>query len=57
MHILIDEKDILPDIFGNEDIAKGVLVSGTHVEPRSVHALNKSTFLVTYTSEILAADI
>ena len=38
IHILIDGKDILPDVFRNENIAKGVLVSGTHVKPRSVHA-------------------
>ena len=55
--ILIDGKDILPDVFRNEDIARGVLVSGTHVEPRSVHALNKTTFLVTYSLGILAADV
>ena len=57
VRILIDGKDILPDVFRNEDITKGVLVSGTHVEPRSVHALNKTAFLVTYPSEILAANI
>ena len=27
--ILVDGKDILPDVFRNEVIAKGVLVSGT----------------------------
>ena len=26
VHILIDGKEILPDVFGNEDIAKGVLI-------------------------------
>ena len=57
MCILIDRKDILPDAFRNEDIAKGVLVSGTHIEPRSVYALNETTFLVTYSSEILAEYI
>ena len=55
--ILIDGKDILPDDFRNKDIAKGVLVSGTHVKPRSVHALNETTFLVTYSSGILAEEI
>ena len=55
--ISIDGKDILPDVFRNEDIAKEVLVSGTHVKPRSVHALNKTIFLVTYSSGILAEDI
>ena len=33
------------------------MVSGTHVKPRSVHALNETTFLGTYSSEILAEDI
>ena len=32
-------------------------MSWTHVEPRSVQALNESTFLVTYTSGILAHEI
>ena len=36
VHILIDGKDILPDVFRNEEIAKGVLVSGMQVKPRSV---------------------
>ena len=49
-------KDILLDVFRNEDIMKGVLVSGTHVKPRSVHALNETTFLVTYSSGILAEE-
>ena len=44
-------------VFRNEDIARGVLVSVTHVEPRSVHGLNEATFLVTYSSGILAEDI
>ena len=52
-HILINRNDILLD----EDIAKGVLVSITHIKPRSVHALNETTFLVTYSSGILAEDI
>ena len=55
--VLIDRKDILLDVFRNEDIAKGVLVSGTHVKPRSVHTLNKTTFLVTYSSGMLAEEI
>ena len=36
---------------------KGVLVSWMHVEPRSVQALNETTFLVTYASGILADEI
>ena len=55
--ILIDGREILPDNFCNEDIVKGVLVSGTHIEPRNVYALNETTFLVTYSSGILAEEI
>ena len=44
VHILIDGKDILPDVFRNEDITKGVLVSGTHVEPSSVMLLMRLHF-------------
>ena len=57
VHILINGKDILLDIFRNEDTTKGVLVSGIHVKPRSVHVPNETTFLVTYSSAILAEDI
>ena len=32
-------------------------MSWTHVEPRGVHALNETTFLVTYSSGILADEI
>ena len=55
--ILLDGKDILLDVFRNEEIAKGVLVSRTQVKARSVYALNETTFLVTYPSEIWAEDI
>ena len=55
--ILTDAKDILLDVFRNEEIVKGVLVSGTHVEPGSIYALNETTFLVTYPSGIWAEDI
>ena len=44
VHLLINRKDILPDAFRNEDIVKGVLVSGTDVKPRNVHALNVNYF-------------
>ena len=43
--------------FRNEEIAKGVLVSGTQVKPRNVYALNETTFLVTYSLGILAEEI
>ena len=36
---------------------KGVMVSGTHIELRTVHALNETTFLVTYSSGILVEEI
>ena len=55
--ILIKGRDILLDIFRNEDIVKGVLIGVTHIEPRSVHTLNETTFLVTYLLGILAEDI
>ena len=55
--ILIDGKEILPHVLCNEDVAKGVLVSLMHVEPRNVQALNETTFLVTYASGILAEEI
>ena len=55
--ILIKGRDILPDVFTNEDIVKGVLIGMIHVEPRRVSALNETTFLVTYSSGILADDI
>ena len=32
-------------------------MSWTHVDPRSVHALNETIFLVTYSSGILAKEI
>ena len=57
VHILIEGRDILLDIFRNEDIAKGVLIGITHVEHRSVHALNEITFLVTYSLGIMAEDM
>ena len=46
--ILIEGRDILPDIFRNEDITKGILIGATHMEPRNVYALNETTFLVNY---------
>ena len=55
--ILIEGRDILPEIFRNDDIAKGVLIGVTQIEPRSVHALNVTTFLVTYPSELSPEDI
>ena len=55
--MLIDGKEILPLVLQNKGITKGVLMSWTHVEPRNVHTLNETTFLVTYASGILANEI
>ena len=55
--ILIDRKKILPHALQNKDIAKEVLMSWMHVEPRSVQDLNETTFLVTYASGILPDEI
>ena len=55
--ILIKGRDILLNVFGNEDIVKGVLIGTNHVEPRSVCTLNETTFLVIYSLGILADDI
>ena len=41
----------------NVDVAKGVLMSWMHMEPRNLQILNETTFLVSYTSGILADEI
>ena len=55
--ILIEGRYILPDVFRNEDIVKGVLIGATHMEPKSMYALNETKFLVTYSLGILADEI
>ena len=55
--VSIDGKEILPLELQNEDVAKGVLMSWTHMEPRNVHTLNESTFLVTDALGTLADEI
>ena len=57
IHVLLEGRDILPEIFRNDDIVKGVLIGMTHIEPRSVHALNETTFLMTYPLGISARDM
>ena len=42
--ILVEGRDILLDVFRNEDIVKGVLIGLTYVEARSMYALNETTF-------------
>ena len=44
VHILIEERDVLLDVFRNEDITKGVLIDMTHMEPSSMYALNETHF-------------
>ena len=36
--ILIDGKDILPQVLCNEEVTKGVLMGWTNLEPKSVQA-------------------
>ena len=55
--VLIEGRDILLEIFRNDDIAKGALIGATHIEPRSVHALNETTFLVTYQLRMLVLQL
>ena len=52
--MLIDGKEILLQMLWNEQVAKGVLMGWTHVEPKNVQALNETTFLATYGAGIMA---
>ena len=54
--ILIDGKEILLQVLCNEEVAKGVLMGWTHVEPKIVQALNEITFLARYAVGILAEE-
>ena len=55
--MLIDGKEILPQAFHNEKVAKGVLTGWTNVEPKRLQAVNETTFLATFTAGILAEEI
>ena len=57
VHVLIDGKEILPQVLQDKEVAKGVLMGWTYVEPKSVQALNETAFLATYASGILAEEI
>ena len=57
VHVLIDGKEILLQALHNEEVAKGVLMGWTNVEPKSMQALNETTFLATYAAGILAEEI
>ena len=55
--ILIDGKEILLQALCNEDVAKGMLTGLTNVEPKGLQALNETTFLAIYATDILAEEI
>ena len=55
--ILIDGKEILPQMLWNEEVMKGVLMGWTNVEPKSIQALNETIFLATYAVYIFAEKI
>ena len=55
--ILINGKEILPQVLQNEEVAKGMLMAWMHVEPKNIQALNETTFLATYAAGILAEEI
>ena len=55
--IQIDGKEILLQVLCNEEVTKGVLMGWTNVQPKSMQALNETTFLATYAVGILAEEI
>ena len=57
VHILIEGKEILLQALCNVEVAKGVLTGWTNVEPKRLQALNETTFLATYATDILAEEI
>ena len=57
VHILIDGKEILAQVLHIEEVVKGVLMVWTNKEPKSIQALNETTFLATYAAGILAEEI
>ena len=57
VHILTDGKDILPQALCNEEVAMGVLMGWMNVEPKSMQAINETTFLATYVVGILVEEI
>ena len=55
--MLINGKEILPQVLHNEEVAKGVLTGWMNVEPKRLQALNETTFLAIYAAGILAEEI
>ena len=54
---LIDGKEILLQALCNEEVAKGVITGWTNMKPKSLQALNETTFLATFAAGILAEEI
>ena len=57
VHMLIDGKEILPKALHNEEVAKGVIIGWTNMEPKRLQAVNETTFLATFAAGILAEEI
>ena len=57
VHMLINGKEIFPQALHNEEVTKGVITRWTDIEPKSLHALNETTFLATFAAGILAEEI
>ena len=55
--VLIDGEEILLHAHWNKEVAKGVLMGWMNVEPKSMQALNETTFLATYAAGILDEEI
>ena len=55
--MLIDGKEILPQAFCNEEVAKGVITGWTNMEAKGLQALNETTFFATCALGILAEEI
>ena len=55
--IVIDGREILLQVLHNGEVTKGVLMGWTNIEPKSMQALNETTFLACYAAGILAEEI
>ena len=55
--MLINGKEILPQVFHNEEVTKGVITGWTNMEPKRLQALNETTFLAIFAVCILAEEI
>ena len=55
--VLINGKEILLQAFSNEEVMKGVITQWMNMGPKSLQALNETTFLVTFAVGSLAEEI